>query len=81
MKASQMAAAEEAQNEASVQNLVHVENSAVQGSVTCPAPVDARSTGIRPHPIFGARDRDEGSQPSRPKEQKPAALRQIPKAK
>ena len=64
-----MAAAVQLQNEQSVENLVHVENSAVQGSVTCPARFDARSKGIRPHRIFGtssseerrlARDRDEG---------------------
>ena len=81
-----MAAAEEAQNEISVENLVHVQNSAMvrPKSVKCPARFDARSTGIRPHRIFGmrsgeerrlARDRDEGSQQSRPKEQTPASLR------
>ena len=71
MKASKMAAAEEAQNEASVQNLVDVENTAMVRPKICEvcARFDARSKGIRPHRIFGkssgeerrlARDGDEG---------------------
>ena len=81
-----MAAAEEGQNEVSVENLVDVQNSAMVRpiSVKCPARFDSRSTGIRLHRIFGLRSgeerrlergRDEGSQQSRPKEQTPVSLR------
>ena len=88
-----MAAKVQVQNEASVENLVDVENTAMVRPRVCERVLHAlmqdRKGYVRIKSLERlpgeerrlARDRDEGSQPSRPNEQTPASLRQIPKTK